>query len=84
MSLEDWEKDWDNLEDAVYDKVRKNVIAAKNQAEKPIRLDERERIIKLLEAEKKIYSDPQFSTTGGLIENFVLDNAIALIKGETE
>ena len=45
------------------------------------RKEEQERIIKLLEAEKKIYSSPKYSTTGGFIEEFVLDSAIALIKG---
>lgn len=43
---------------------------------------EQERIIKLLEGQKKIYNSPKYSTTGGLIEEFVLDSAIALIKGE--
>jgi len=43
---------------------------------------ERDRIIKLLEEQKKIYSSPKYSTTGGFLEQFALDSAIALIKGE--
>lgn len=43
--------------------------------------DEQERIIKLLEEQKKIYSSPKYSTTGGFLEQFALDSAIALIKG---
>lgn len=39
-------------------------------------------IIKLLEEQKKIYSSPKYSTTGGFLEQFALDSAIALIKGE--
>jgi len=41
-------------------------------------------IIKLLEKQKKIYSSPKYSTTGGFLENFALNQAIELIKGETK
>lgn len=46
------------------------------------RLEEQARIIKLLEGQKKIFSSPQYSTTGGYVEQFALNQAIALIKGE--
>lgn len=46
------------------------------------RKHEQERIIKLLEEQKKTYSSPKYSTTGGFLENFALDQAIELIKGE--
>ena len=45
---------------------------------------EQERIIKLLEGQKKIFSSPQYSTTGGYAEQFALNQAIALIKGENK
>lgn len=45
---------------------------------------EKQRIIKLLEEQKKTYSSPIYSTTGGFVENFALDQAIELIKGETK
>jgi hypothetical protein len=44
---------------------------------------ERDRIIKLLETDMKVYLSPQYSTSGGFLEQFVLRQAIALIKGET-
>jgi len=49
-----------------------------------VRVEERERIIKLLEEQKKTYSSPKYSTTGGFVENFALDQAIELIKGENK
>jgi hypothetical protein len=43
---------------------------------------ERERIIKLLETHMKAYGSPQYSTSGGFIEQFVLRQAIKQINGE--
>lgn len=45
---------------------------------------EQDRIIKLLEAQKKIFASDKFAVGGGFLEMFAIDQAIALIKGENE
>lgn len=49
--MDSWAKDWDNPQDAVYDKIRSSVITSKEMFEASIRTDERERIVALLEAD---------------------------------
>jgi hypothetical protein len=46
------------------------------------RQQEQARIIKLLEAQQKIFGSGQYSTTGGYAERFALHRAIQKIKGE--
>jgi len=55
--MDGWMNEWDNPQDAVYDKVRSGVVAAKEEFEAPIRAAERERIIKKL---LYVMSQPNF------------------------
>jgi hypothetical protein len=80
--MDTWAKDWDNPQDAVYDKIRSSVVSAREKFEAPIRADERERIIKLLEANHYKNTWEHYPTKWVYMENCMACNAIALIKGE--
>ena len=86
--MDSWAKDWDNPEDAVYDKIRSSVITAKEKFEAPIRADERKQVIKLLEnLHTEAAKSVNYAFTGNAQARFVwmaeaYAEAIALIKGE--
>ena len=78
--MDSWAKDWNNSQDAVYDKIRSSVITSKEMFEASIRTDERDRIVALLEEYIPTFYELSPNSDAG---KYPIEGIIELIKGET-